>query len=314
MKKQTLLVSLAIATSLWAGLGCSPNGGDDEPVVNGGGKAGKGGGGMGGGAGGKGGGAGGTSTSPGGSGGVISDGGASGQGGPVGGAVGDGLIGYWRFNEGSGTGVKDASGKGNNGTILAGSIQDSPLAANPKWIKGRSGQGLELNGKDEWVKVPASESINETSTNGGSVTMAAWVQVKSIDATGEDYNFIISRHEVGTAYELFGLGLVAGKVSTSIHFFPATGAQTVPVDGTWHHIAGTYDGITQVSYLDGLPQGSYDSGWPVAADNTPLIIGGNQNTDTVKEFWDGALDEVRLYNRPLTAQEIAALAAEPPAP
>jgi len=222
------------------------------------------------------------------------------------------LVGHWRFEEGSGSKVKDVSGNGNDGQIVAGGVESAPVSQTPKWIPGHGGgKGLELNGTTEWVKVPSSDSLNTTGTN-GSLTMSAWVKPANFDATGDDYNFIVSRHEVGTAFEHFGLGLLSGRPAISVHFFSAVGASSVPVDNTWHHVAGTYDGITMSVFLDGILASTSDIGWPIAADSTHLVIGGNQNIDVVKELWSGSIDDVLLYNRALGDSEIKSLAKPTP--
>ena len=65
------------------------------------------------------------------------------------------------------------------------------------------------------------------------------------------------------------------------------------------------DGVITVEEAKSMST-SLDVGWPIAADTTHTVIGGNQNTDTVKEAWDGLLDEVRLYAGVVAADKIAA--------
>ena len=116
----------------------------------------------------------------------------------------------------------------------------------------------------------------------------------------------MNRAEVGTSLEHFGLGVLEGKPTANIHFFFATAAEVVKVAG-WTHLAMTYDGITESVYVDGVLGATLDVGWPIAADTTDVTIGGAQNTDVMKEFVDGAIDEVYLFGRALSASEVGAV-------
>jgi hypothetical protein len=215
----------------------------------------------------------------------------------------DGLIGAWNFDEGAGTAVKDSSPAKNDGTAVKGTT--STAGANPSatWVDGRRGKALHFNGTDEWVNVPRSTSLDSTGDT-GMVTLAGWVKVTSGD---KPWTWVASRQEQGTSYEHFGLGLLAGAPACSIHFSFAIAPQSVPLD-QWVHLAMTYDALTCTVYEAGQKVTSLDVGWPISADVTQFVMGGNQNLDAVKELLDGVVDEVRLYNRALTQEEIAALA------
>lgn len=213
------------------------------------------------------------------------------------------LIGYWPLD----VDAKDKSGRGNDGTIVKGGTDSAP-AQTGKFIAGHKGMALDLANPIQqpnptWIKVPRSDALDETGAS-GAFTAMAWVNPKEFD-NEDDFNFAISRHEVGTPFEIFALGTLAGRPSLGVHFFFATAAAAVPI-GMWTHIAGTYDGITMTVYADGVQSGSLDVGWPISADVTHAIIGGNQNIDVIKESWNGLLDEVRLYSTALSASEILA--------
>ena len=82
-------------------------------------------------------------------------------------------------------------------------------------------------------------------------------------------------------------------------------------DGRWHHVAGTYDGQVNKLYLDGVERGQ-DKGHhgPISKNNWDLCIGNSVIDDGVGQFvaYDGLIDEVRIYNRSLSAEEIKLLA------
>jgi len=75
------------------------------------------------------------------------------------GRLSEGLAGYWKFDEGNGEVTADSSGNGNNGKI-----------ARAEWIQGHSGAALSFNGKDDFVAVPNSSSLQVT----GSLTLSLW--------------------------------------------------------------------------------------------------------------------------------------------
>lgn len=252
------------------------------------------------------GGSGGSAVTTGGSGGSMT-GGMGGQ--VVKPAVGlmDGLIGFWPFDDGTGTVVKDMSSKGNTGTVVEGLTISAPVHAGPIWVEGHKGKALQFDGVNDWVKVPRSDSIDSTGGS-GSVTITAWLKLNQYGqaTSNSSFNMILNRAEVGTSLEHFGLGVREGKPTSNIHFFFASAAEVVKVAG-WSHLAMTYDGITESIYVDGVLGASMDVGWSIAADTTDVTIGGAQNTDVMKEFVDGAIDEVYLFNRALTSSEIGSI-------
>jgi hypothetical protein len=80
--------------------------------------------------------------------------------------------------------------------------------------------------------------------------------------------------------------------------------------GDWVHVAITYDGATKLGYVNGQQRLSL-ADTTVSFDNSPLFIAADRNQGIVVGFYPGALDDIRIYDRPLEATEIAALAAPP---
>ena len=77
-----------------------------------------------------------------------------------------------------------------------------------------------------------------------------------------------------------------------------------PTDGTWMHIAATYDGAMIRLYINGIEEGSKAASITIATNDLPLSIGAQSDGS---RFFQGALDQVRVYNRALSAEEIAGL-------
>lgn len=310
------------------GMACSSPAEDPDPGPEGG-KGGQTQGGKAGGTGGKGGAAGGKGGTggKGGAGGSVVTGGQGGTGGGMmggtagvtggmgGGAAGsgpsldNGLVGHWTFDEGMGSVVKDISPNQNHGTVVEGGQIESPAAMAPTWVEGKKGKALQLDGVKQWVKVPSSDTINSTATN-GAFTLMAWVKATQYDGTGGDYNFIISRAFRGTAQNHFALGVLSARPTALVYWWPTPAPQAIEIN-RWYHVAATFDALEMTIYVDGVFQVKADTPWTIAADITDVIFGADLNIDVVKEFWGGAIDEVRVYNRPLTAEEIGAIVASP---
>jgi hypothetical protein len=79
----------------------------------------------------------------------------------------------------------------------------------------------------------------------------------------------------------------------------------------WTHVAGTYDGTTVRLYVNGVQVSSRPAGGPISTSTGPLRIGGNSLWG---EFFEGRIDEVRVYNRVLTSSEIQADMKTPVSP
>ncbi|HSS39266.1 MAG TPA: LamG domain-containing protein [Polyangia bacterium] len=227
--------------------------------------------------------------------------------GGVSGCVGllDALVGFWRLDDPTGDAtVRDFSGRANDGTLFG----LDPAAA---WVAdGPEGRALAPEGKG-YVLVPQSSSINMVTT---AVTVAAWIY---IDGPITDYATAISR-QIGTSYgQHYHLSINSGMAPTLFITTPLGGqvyisnpAITV-AQKTWWHIAGTYDGTTARLFLNGVEIARLPATGPFALDTNPVILSGNGNASgpDYTERIPGRLDDVMLYHRALSPDEIARLQA-----
>lgn len=218
-----------------------------------------------------------------------------------------GLIGHWTFEDQPGSIVSDISGFANPGTVVQGTTPDAPPTA-AQTAASQSGFGIDLAGQNTWVRVGRSESIDSTG-NSGTFTSAAWVKPRMWDQN-ERYKWVISRIETGTTFPHFGLGFDNGRPTIKVHYFPEPSDEPIPV-GQWTHVAGTYDGITMSLYVDGTLKKTLDAGFPIAADVTNVVIGAAQEINAMARFFNGVIDDVRLYNIALTAEQVKQLAQRP---
>jgi len=207
------------------------------------------------------------------------------------------------FNEVSGTTAVDGSGNNNNGTI-AGATR----------VTGQTGFGgaLQFNGSSSIVNIAHSASLALTS----GMTLEAWVNPSANAGTtvNDGWRTVImkERSTTGLAYGLYSNdgdsnpSRPAGYIRNNGTDVEAANGPAVPL-GVWTHMAVTYDGTTLRLYVNGVLRSSTAASGGIGASTAPLRIGGNTVFSVPgTEYFAGLIDEVRIYNRALSAAEITA--------
>jgi Concanavalin A-like lectin/glucanases superfamily/Cadherin-like domain/Bacterial Ig domain len=206
-----------------------------------------------------------------------------------------GLVLALAFDEATGTLAADSSGGARHG-----SIRGATFAA------GRYGNALAFDGLDDWVTVPDSAALDLTD----GMTLEAWVKPSAL--SGWESIVLKERGTEDLAYGLYahdgaplagGVAAPAGTINTIAGHHAVRGASALP-NGVWTHIATTYDGATQRFYVNGALVASRAHTGSMSTSNSPLRIGGNNAWSG--EFFQGLIDEVRIYNRALSAAEVQA--------
>src|SRR5882672_9206645 len=210
-----------------------------------------------------------------------------------------GLVAAYAFNEGSGTTVADISGNNNNGTITAATWTTA----------GKFGNALAFNGTSARVTVPNAASLQLTT----GMTLEAWVFPTAaltgwqaiVDKTVDGYYLMASTDQNRPAA---GGTWVGGNQNTY-------GPSVLAVNA-WTHLAATFDGATVRLFVNGVQVASQAQTTALASTTGTLQIGGDSYPN---EFFAGRIDEVRIYNRALSAAEIqtdmnTAVGGTPPPP
>ncbi len=197
------------------------------------------------------------------------------------------LVGWWRMDDYNTTDILDYLGK-NNGTIFGNTTPTS----NGKW-----GKALEFDGDGDYVDLGEGDETTEGNTQ---LTLSVWA--KTLD-TSETRYIVRQENTVHLEYNSAG----------SFYFFTwnntgssgaAAASATGFTDGNWHHFVGTYNGSSVQIYINGIARdatpGSQTGPIKSTAENLHISRG-------TTSAWNGTIDNVMIFNRSLTIQEIQAL-------
>ncbi|MDA1095824.1 MAG: LamG domain-containing protein [Chloroflexi bacterium] len=162
---------------------------------------------------------------------------------------------------------------------------------------------LSFDGVDDRVNVGDDPSLRVSD-----LTVSAWVRV---DGQSEDYETIVSKRSVNYDWDLL-LDTQTSKrflfcVANSAGGFACVGAASQYLIGPWYHVTGTFDGATVELYVDGVSQGTaaFTGSRPYLTSD--VTIGVMRQSGTLIRYFEGTIDEVRLYGNALTAQEVLTL-------
>jgi hypothetical protein len=193
-----------------------------------------------------------------------------------------GLVGYWKFDENSGTSAADLSGQGNTGTFYN----------SPTWVTGTYGSGVNFGGGTAYVRSNLSKA-----TMGSTPSLSFWIKPTGAQSTK---GIMQVANSLGDGVPWI---LLQRKNSTTIswYFNDDYRIDETVNDNTWYHLAVVYDGSTWRAYKNGVADGTYTG--PVGTNNGTYTWFGNGYNG----YFNGVVDDVRIYNRPLSAGEVLGL-------
>ena len=207
----------------------------------------------------------------------------------------DSLVSCWEFEETSGTVAEDIHGD-NNGTTNDATILQT----------GKISKAYLYNGSDSYIEVDNSTSLN---LGGDKLTLSAWVKLNTVSG----YRMIASKPYASTSHASpwFSYTLHANGnklrmvISTNVSSNQSINSVNTLTTGMWYHVVGVYDGSEMKLYINGIKDSATKSiTGNLNQYNTPLRIGTNGG---FSEDFDGLIDQIGIWNRALTDQEITEL-------
>ena len=179
----------------------------------------------------------------------------------------------------------DASGNANHGIINGTTIVNS----------GRYNKARKFNGTNDMVTINESKSLDLSS----GLTLESWIKPISVRRG----SVILKEQPEGAVYNLYSYedgDLPLSSFNDGIDYRVISGTKQLPIN-QWTHLASTYDGRFQRLYVNGLLVSTRAQTGLIKQSNGALRIGGNSLWG---EYFQGYIDEVRIYNRALTNREI----------
>jgi len=212
-----------------------------------------------------------------------------------------GLVGYWNFDDGTGSdSLSDSSVYNNIGTL-------TNMDSATDWVSGKVGGALSFDGTDDYVSFNSDSGLDIV----GSVSISAWFK-KSI--SGGDMK-LVSKQKAGGGGGGYKLSIFADTVEFEIRDEDdvsylnrgAPGAITINKD-QWYHVVGIYSDAGD--YIKTYVNGTLDRNVSVdgvLSQSDGLLRIGKERQPNPWGYFNGEIDEVRIYNRVLSEQEISML-------
>lgn len=188
------------------------------------------------------------------------------------------LVAYYALEENSGTFVRDTSFNDNNA-----------LATGTTWGTGKVGNGLVFNGSSAYV----SGQDNDIA---GTITVSAWV-----NADASQTSTVVGKDTTQGVIELAS-NTPSFKLTTGATLRTVTAGSAIS-STTWHHLVGTYDGTNAQLYVDGVLSQTVAATGAISTNSSVWTIGRDVGGSN---YFDGNLDEIKVFSRALSATEVKA--------
>lgn len=213
----------------------------------------------------------------------------------------NGLVGYWAFS----SNANDESGIGNNGTVNGATLTNDRY--------GNSNSAYSFDGLTNYITVPTNSSISNF-PNGQSISF--WINVSIYPKDGKEHYIIDKSDDIGKTTTKFYQtyisdlsnvdGIIYRYANTTSSSSQGTFASysNIPLN-QWVHICYTTDLTTTKTYINGVLFQTYEQYSSIGVTSNPLLF-GKRNTDGSSDFapFNGILDDVAIWNRVLSTQEI----------
>jgi hypothetical protein len=202
-----------------------------------------------------------------------------------------GLVGYWSMDETSGSTLNDQSGIGNHGIIKN--------VSGISRVSGKKGLAIDLTGHtDRFATVPHHSSLNISDA----LTISAWIKPEGISRR----QILSKGGPDGYELSIFENGKIEFRINreSSGTSYRLQSNQNYPTNGTWIHVAVTFDGTNSKLYINGIQDNSMSfSSVKIKTNTSPIQIGARNESNR----WRGSIDELKLFNKALIGSEILSL-------
>jgi len=207
----------------------------------------------------------------------------------------NGLVAWYPFNGNA----KDVTGNGNNGVVSGASLTYG--------IEGTTNSAYSFDGVNDYIELPSDEL-----TSYGAFTISAWAKIVNGPSAANGIGYILHRSvDVSMGTSIYW---IAAVTNGSLYYgggassYGTGGFSNVVADtSTWRLVTLTYDGNVERIYVDGSEKNSYTVGAVTNnSSNNKIGIGGTPHNPSYRPA-KGSIDDVRIYNRALSASEVGGL-------
>ncbi|MHC4153385.1 MAG: S8 family serine peptidase [Planctomycetota bacterium] len=203
-------------------------------------------------------------------------------------------VAHWGFDEGDGNTAYDSAGN-NDGNIYG-----------AQWTTGQINGALDFNGVADYVQIADSPELSFNGTEPFSVSL--WFERLS---DMPDNEYLLAKGFRGDP-ENTNYALIIWDSDNTLRWFWEYGSGTnvslsggITSIGRWYHAVGVWNGKTQIIYVNGTEKKAVvPAGMPDSSANRPVVIGGVKAGTSPAVYFNGIIDDVRVYDRALAAQEI----------
>lgn len=210
----------------------------------------------------------------------------------------DGLVGYWKFDSYAAGTTPDSSGSGHTGTIV-GNTTYLPSS-------GISGGAFRMDGTSDHIDVDGQGNLVPSNNR---ITVSAWINMAG--AVGDTVQHPMSfwnnywlRVADDRSWAAFAVFRGSNNDGTSGVYWDPAGSDPLFGYNTWHHLAGSYDGSMLQVYFDGVPRASNTLNIAMYTSTANDLMMGAVSWSGDRQEWNGMLDEVAVWNRALSPDEI----------
>jgi len=212
---------------------------------------------------------------------------------------GIGLTMYLNLDDGNGTTAADSSDYNNYGVIYNGTTScanpSTSGAGCPEWVDGNFRKALKFDGVNDFANVSHSVSLQPSSS--GTISVSVWI---NSSFSGQNSTIVIKNYD--DTQLSYDLELYEGKCCFSVNATQSAACwDTLLAANEWAHLVGVYNGTHNLIYVNGALKNSSSYVNGIKSSSSPLLIG---RKNIWGNYFNGTIDEVRIYKKALTADEI----------